>query len=109
MQLPGLMTHLEASATFAGLRYYPERPDLAVRAAPEVFPDADKLGKQLRYASTRGVRFVVVCGDDERAAGTVAIKDLVGGAQITVPRPEAAQWLVVNIHPAKTRPEGGAR
>ena len=30
----------------------------------EVYPDADKLGKQMKYASTRGARFVTIEGDD---------------------------------------------
>src|SRR5687767_8123280 len=37
----------------------------------DVYPEADKLGKQLKYASARGVPFVVVIGDDERARGEV--------------------------------------
>src|SRR5919206_638597 len=40
------------------------------RAAPhlrvDVYPEADKLGKQLKYASARGVSYVAVIGDDER-------------------------------------------
>ncbi|HEX7958010.1 MAG TPA: histidine--tRNA ligase, partial [Pyrinomonadaceae bacterium] len=64
------------------------------RAAPalrvDVYPEADKLGKQFKYASARGVPFVVVIGDDERARGEVALKDLKTGEQRTVRRGEAA-------------------
>ena len=67
------------------------------RAAPElrvdVYPEADKLGKQLKYASARGVPHVVVIGDDERARGEVAIKDMKTGAQQTVKREQAAAAL----------------
>jgi histidyl-tRNA synthetase len=67
------------------------------RAAPslrvDVYPEADKLGKQLKYASTRGVPYVVVIGDDERASGEVAIKDMKTGAQQTVKREQAAAAL----------------
>ncbi|HWW74523.1 MAG TPA: histidine--tRNA ligase [Pyrinomonadaceae bacterium] len=67
------------------------------RAAPElrvdVYPEADKLGKQLKYASARGVPHVVVIGDDERARGEVAIKDMKSGAQQTVKRGQAAAAL----------------
>src|SRR5690606_20217565 len=42
----------------------------------EVYPEADKLGKQMKYAASRGIAFAVIVGDDERAAGTVTIKDL---------------------------------
>jgi histidyl-tRNA synthetase len=43
-----------------------------------------RLGKQLRYADRRGVRVAVIRGADERAAGTVAVKDLASGDQTTV-------------------------
>ena len=59
----------------------------------EVYPEADRLGKQFRYASTRGVPFVTVLGDDERAQGLVAIKDMKSGAQRAVARGDAAREL----------------
>ncbi len=59
----------------------------------DVYPDADKLGKQFKYASSRGVPFVAIVGDDERALGTVSVKDLRSGDQQAVARGEAAQVL----------------
>jgi histidyl-tRNA synthetase len=59
----------------------------------EVYPELDKLGKQFKYASTRGIPFVTVVGADERAAGQVTIKNMVSGEQTTVPREDAANWL----------------
>ncbi|MDT7689361.1 MAG: histidyl-tRNA synthetase [Acidobacteriota bacterium] len=58
------------------------------RLRVDVYPEADKLGKQLKYASARGVPFVVVIGDDERARGEVALKELKTGEQRTVKREE---------------------
>jgi histidyl-tRNA synthetase len=66
----------------------------------DVYPEADKLGKQLKYASARGVPFVVVIGDDERARGEVALKNLKTGEQRTVKREEVA----VMIREAEARP-----
>ena len=60
----------------------------------DVYPDRDKLGKQFKYASTRGVRLVTVVGGDERAGGVVTIKDMETGKQTAVPRAAAAQSLV---------------
>ncbi len=57
----------------------------------DVYPEADKLGKQFKYASSRNVPFVTVVGDNERAGGTVGVKDLRSGAQETVPRADAAR------------------
>ncbi len=59
----------------------------------EVFPDADKLGKQMKYASTRGARFVTIEGDDERARGEVTVKDLTTGEQTLVARADVAGWV----------------
>jgi histidyl-tRNA synthetase len=59
----------------------------------DVYPDADKLGKQFKYAASRNVPFVAIVGDDERAQGTVSIKDLRSGEQHIVARGEAAQYL----------------
>jgi histidyl-tRNA synthetase len=52
----------------------------------DLYPEADKLGKQFKYASARDIRFVVVIGDEERTRGEVSIKDLRSGEQSTVKR-----------------------
>jgi len=52
----------------------------------DLYPEADKLGKQFKYASARGVPFVAVLGDDERTRGEVAIKNMGSGEQRSVPR-----------------------
>lgn len=59
----------------------------------EVYPEADKIGKQMKYAASRGVRFAVIVGDDERAQGTVAVKELTSGTQTVVPRSEIARRI----------------
>src|SRR6185436_2685296 len=52
----------------------------------DLYPEADKLGKQFKYASERSIPFVVVAGDDERTRGEVAIKDMRFGNQNSVGR-----------------------
>ena len=59
----------------------------------DVYPEADKLGKQVKYASSRQVPFVAIVGDDERAKGEVGLKDLRSGEQTAVPRAEAAAFV----------------
>jgi histidyl-tRNA synthetase len=56
----------------------------------DVYPGADKIGKQLKYASSVGVPFVVVAGADERARGEVALKDMKSGEQQQIARGELA-------------------
>jgi len=53
-----------------------------------LYPEAAKLPKQLKYADRLGVRFVVIIGPDEDAAGKVTIKDLQNRTQETVDRSE---------------------
>ncbi len=59
----------------------------------EVYPDADRIGKQLRYADRRRHRLVVIAGPDERAAGTVTLKDMASGEE----RPVTAVSAVEEI------------
>jgi histidyl-tRNA synthetase len=59
----------------------------------DVYPEPDKIGKQFKYASSRGIRKVVVLGDDEIANGQVAVKDMKSGEQHTVPRRDVRSVL----------------
>jgi histidyl-tRNA synthetase len=59
----------------------------------DVYPEADKLGKQFKYASARHVPFVAILGEDERSRGEVALKDLRSGEQIAVRRDEASPFV----------------
>jgi histidyl-tRNA synthetase len=57
----------------------------------DVYPEVgDKLGKQFKYASARGVPFVMVAGPDERERGEVALKDMRSGEQRTMARAAVA-------------------
>ena len=57
----------------------------------DVYPEADKLGKQFKYASSRNAPFVAILGDDERARGEVAVKDLRDAAsRQSMPRDQVA-------------------
>ncbi|HVF55566.1 MAG TPA: histidine--tRNA ligase [Pyrinomonadaceae bacterium] len=62
-------------------------PDAGLRVY--VYPEADKLGKQFKYASACGVPFVVVVGDDERARDEVTLKNMTTGEQQTLARDAA--------------------
>ena len=59
----------------------------------DLYPEADKLGKQFKYASLLGVPFVAVLGEEERARGEVALKDMRSGEQRAVPRREIAKVI----------------
>jgi histidyl-tRNA synthetase len=55
-----------------------------------VYPDADKIGKQIKYADGRGIPFVALLGDDEIKDKKVTVKNLAAQTQQTYPVTEAA-------------------
>jgi histidyl-tRNA synthetase len=59
----------------------------------EMYLEADKLGKQFKYAAARQVPFVAVVGDEEKAGNTVSIKDMTSGEQRNVRRDELASVI----------------
>jgi histidyl-tRNA synthetase len=48
-----------------------------------VYPDADKIGKQIKYADSQRTPYVAILGGDEIASGTVTVKNLTAQTQIT--------------------------
>ena len=59
----------------------------------DLYPEPDKLAKQFKYASSRGIPFVAIIGEDERLRGEAAIKDMRSGEQQSVKRGEVASAL----------------
>jgi histidyl-tRNA synthetase len=59
----------------------------------DLYPEADKVGKQFKYASEHGIAFVTVVGDEERARGEVAIKDMRTGEQRSMKREGVAKAI----------------
>jgi histidyl-tRNA synthetase len=59
----------------------------------DLYTEADKLGKQFKYASSRSIPFVAVIGDDERAQGKVGVKDMTTGEQQAVSPEELVKKL----------------
>jgi histidyl-tRNA synthetase len=62
-----------------------------------VYPEADKLGKQFKYADSINVSFVCVVGETELAENTVTLKILRTGEQETVPREEISNLIKSKI------------
>jgi histidyl-tRNA synthetase len=59
----------------------------------EVYPDADKLGKQMKYAAGKAIPFAAILGSDEIANHQVTLKNLQTGEQQALPRGEVAHWI----------------
>ena len=87
-------THAVALST-AGTALY-ERTAMHLRAAginAEVWYDLDSLGKQLKYASARGVPNIVIIGPDEAAANLVTLRYMQSGEQRQVARADLVTIL----------------
>jgi histidyl-tRNA synthetase len=63
----------------------------------DLYPEADKLGKQFKYASAVGVPFVAVIGEEELAKGLVALKDMQSGEQRAVARSDIGRELICRV------------
>lgn len=59
----------------------------------ELWYDLDGLGKQLKYAATKGIPYAVILGPEEAAAGEVTLRDLRTGEQQAMPRSELTRAL----------------
>ncbi|MBI3761810.1 MAG: histidine--tRNA ligase [Chloroflexi bacterium] len=59
----------------------------------EIYPQAAKLDRQLKYADGKGIRLVAILGPEEAAAGAVSLKDLAARSQRRVPRAEIAEEI----------------
>ncbi len=59
----------------------------------EIWFDLDTLGKQLKYAASKGIPFAVIVGPDEAMAGTATLRDLVSGDQVPLPQSELVAAL----------------
>jgi len=58
-----------------------------------IYPQAAKLQKQLKYADRMAIKTVVLCGPSELETGSVTIKSLDLGTQLTIPK----EQMVVKI------------
>ena len=62
----------------------------------ELYPDTAKLKKQLNYANKRGVRYVIMAGDQEIANQTYTVKDMNAGTQETLSL-EAFKIVIIQL------------
>jgi len=61
--------------------------------AVEMYPDAAKLKKQMKYAGDRSIPYVILIGEDERNAGEVTLKNMADGVQTQVDPLQIASFL----------------
>lgn len=70
---------------------------LRVAGVPaELYPDAAKFDKQMKYANRRGIPFVLMPGEEEMKQGEVSVKNFVTGEQQKLKIAEAISMLQGN-------------
>lgn len=62
----------------------------AANVRVELYPEPDKLGKQMKYAASKHILFAAILGGDEIARGEVTIKNLNTGTQEAIARGSVA-------------------
>ena len=68
----------------------------------ELYPEAKKLGQQLKYADRRGFRVALIAGTDEFAAGTCQLKNLAAGTSTSVAMDAVVMAVAVMLQQGKT-------
>ncbi|HVG73244.1 MAG TPA: histidine--tRNA ligase [Vicinamibacterales bacterium] len=62
-----------------------------------VYPDPDKIGKQIKYADSRAIPFVAILGSDEIANGTLTVKHLAAKTQHTYEQDSAGAAILKEL------------
>jgi histidyl-tRNA synthetase len=62
-----------------------------------VYPDADKIGKQIKYADAQRIPYVAILGGDEIANGTVTVKNLTAQTQTTYDQAAAGAAILEGL------------
>ncbi len=58
-----------------------------------VYPEPDKLGKQLKYADAIRVPYACILGETEIAEGKVTVKNMKTSEQISISRSNITEYL----------------
>ena len=59
-----------------------------------VYPDPEKIGKQIKYADSRRIPFVAMLGENEIRDNTVTVKNLAAQTQDTCRQPDAGATIL---------------
>ncbi|MEX2595416.1 MAG: histidine--tRNA ligase [Salibacteraceae bacterium] len=63
----------------------------------EVYPDAAKMKKQMKYANDKGVNLVVLLGEEELQKKTVSVKNMKLGTQVAVSFADFTSFIKENL------------
>jgi histidyl-tRNA synthetase len=86
-----MVAYFDSSAVIEVMRAADELRKCGLRVL--VYPEADKIGKQLKYASSQSIPFVGILGGDEIESGKITVKNLETQSQETLLQSEAGSKI----------------
>lgn len=93
-----LVTIFDAESVTTSLEVAAELRAVGLRT--ETFLEEGRdLGRQLRFASRRGIPYAVIAGPDERARGVVTVRDMETGQQDEVARGAVGAFIQERLYP----------
>ena len=64
----------------------------------EIYPEADKMKKQMKYADQKKITFVVLAGETEIKSGLLTVKNMLNGEQSDVKTEQLAAYFLEKLH-----------
>jgi histidyl-tRNA synthetase len=90
-----MIATFDAAGAPAAMRFATDLRKAGLRVL--VYPDAEKIGKQIKYADSRGIPFVALLGENEIRDTTVTVKNLAAQTQDTCAQSDAAAKLLEGL------------
>ena len=87
-----MIATFDASGAAAAMRLAATLRSAGLRVL--VYPDPEKIGKQIKYADSRGIPFVALLGENEIKDDTVTVKNLAAQSQDTHRQSDAGAKIV---------------
>ncbi len=87
-----LVTTFDSGLAGASLNLANKLRDKGIRTEMYL-KENDNLGKQFRYADRKGIPYVLILGPDEKREGSVTVKDMKSGEQISLSEDKVADFI----------------
>ncbi len=94
-----LVVNFGGAETGYALSVAEELRRLSVNA--ELYPDAAKLKKQISYADSKKIPWIIIAGEDEIKNNSLAIKNMTTGIQEKISLSDLRSWSEINFRKSK--------
>jgi histidyl-tRNA synthetase len=90
-----LVVNFGGTETVYALSVVEELRRLSVNA--ELYPDAAKLKKQMSYADSKKIPWIIIAGEDEINSNSLSVKNMTTGAQDKISLSDLRSWTGINF------------